>query len=221
MVARSGRGMSLSAISQQLGAPKSSVQELTNGLVATGYLVEHDGKLSLGAAPFVLTLMGNRMAALGLRHEVLERIHQQIGHSVLVGVGVGDSVVYLDQLGDSPVLEFVARNHSRRSLYATASGKIVLSELPAKEMDAFLLAAPASESADVAAFLAELPKIRSTRLAYNLGATVPDSVAVATPLMDSAGTFIASICVAADRSLQGDIERIGEQLRDAVAGLAF
>jgi DNA-binding IclR family transcriptional regulator len=221
MVARNSRGMTLTAVSQTMGAPKSSVQELTNGLIAAGYLVERDGRLTLGSGPFVLSLMGNRIAALGLRHEMLEELHRALGHSVMVGIGVGDSLVYIDQVGVHPALEFVARNHSRRSLYATASGKIILAEMPPREMDAFLMSAPVNEAADVQAFLKELPSIRATRLAYNMGATVPDAIAVATPMTDAKGAFIASVCVAVEPDLEGEIEQIGKDLRGAVAALSL
>lgn len=221
MVARHGRDLSLSTISRELDAPRSSVQALTNGLVAAGYLVEHDQKLSLGAGPFVLTLMGNRIAALGLTHSTLEELHRKVGFSVMVGVGVGDSMVYVDQVGDSPTLEFVARNHSRRSLYATASGKIILAELPYKEMDSLLLSAPHSEAAAVQAFLTELPEIRRTKLAYNLGKTIPGAYAVATPLIDKQGDFVAAICTTVDQERVDEIEGIGEQLKQAVSEVAI
>jgi DNA-binding IclR family transcriptional regulator len=153
-IARSGeRPVGLGALAQHLQAPKSSVQALVDGLIAAGYLVEHDHQISLGAGPFVLTLLGNRAASVGFTHHMLEHLHREIGHSIPAG---------------------------RRSLYATASGKIILGELSQREMDAFLLAAPPDEQDDVNTFLRELPGIRATRLAYNLGATVPQAIAVAT-----------------------------------------
>src|SRR5690242_4009833 len=116
MAARSSQGVTLSSLSDHLGAAKSSVQELTNGLIASGYLVEQDQRMHLGPGPFVLTLLGNRAAALGLRHETIERLRAKLGHGVLVGIGMGDSVVYVDYSGEgtapAPSLEFVARTHS-------------------------------------------------------------------------------------------------------------
>lgn len=221
MTARAGKGLSLSAISEELDAPRSSVQALTNGLVASGYLLERDQKLSLGAGPFVLALMSNRIAALGLSHEMVEDLYRKVGVSVLLGIGVGDSLVYIDQVGDHPVLEFVARNHSRRSLYATASGKIILSELPAKEMDAFLLSAPHSKAGEIREFLTELPEIRRTRLAYNLGGTIAGANAVATPLTDSRGNFVASVCAALRPDETANIDEIGKRLKEAVSEVAI
>lgn len=216
LVSRNRRGLSLGTISQELGAPKSSIQELTNGLTATGYLVERDRRFYLGAGPFVLTLAANRIAALSLRHSVLEQLYAETGHSIMAGIGVGDAVVYIDHVGHNPALEFVARNHMRRSLYATATGKIVLAAMQPQEMDSFLLSAPVKDRDAVQEFLNELPKIRSDELAYNYGSTLPSVAAVATPLYDGCGAFIASICAPIERERESELPAIGADLRGAV-----
>jgi hypothetical protein len=43
-VSLSPRGVTLAELANALDAAKSSVQELTNGLLARGYLVEEDGR---------------------------------------------------------------------------------------------------------------------------------------------------------------------------------
>lgn len=216
IVSRDSRGISLNTLSEELEAPKTSIQELTNGLLATGYLVERGGGFRLGAGAFVLTLMANRNAAVSLTHEWLEEIQRRVGAGVMAGIGVGDSLVYIDHVGGNPALEFVARNHSRRSLYSTASGKIILAAMDAKEMDGILLAAPVKERSAVDAFLAELATIRRDRVAFNYGSTLPGVAAVATPLYDSHGVFTASVCVPVDRERESDLPALGEKLRWAV-----
>lgn len=217
LVARSGRGLSLSNLSQELDAPKSSIQVLANGLVASGYLVEHDQKLTLGAGPFVLSLLGNRDAAMKLRHNQLEELHAEVGQGLLVGIGLGDSAVYVDHAGAGAELEFYARNHVRRPLFVTAAGKIILSELPTREMDAFVINAPANEKQDAEAFLSELPVIKKTGLAYNMGKTTPGTLVVATPLRDGDGRFVASIAAVTTTGAKSDIEKVGARLRKAVS----
>lgn len=217
LVARARQGLTLATISEELGAPRTSVHELTNGLLATGYLVERHQRLYLGAGPFVLTLTANRSAAISLSHEILAEISEKLGLSVMAGIGVGDALVYIDHVGDNPALEFVARNHSRRSLYATASGKIILADMPPRMMDSFLLNAPVRERDAVEGFLTELPSIRRDRLAYNLGATLPGIAAVATPLIGRDGSLIASISVPVSKDRRAEIREIGEQLRSIVS----
>lgn len=48
--ARSQSGATLSEIAKTLGAPVSSVRGLVNGLIATGYLAEHNHRYVLGSA---------------------------------------------------------------------------------------------------------------------------------------------------------------------------
>lgn len=216
MASHQNRGLTLSDMCQELSAPKSSVQDLANGLVATGYLYERNGKFYLGSSAFVLTLRANRSAAFSLSHKVLEDISSQVKESVMAGISVGDSLVYIDHVGDNLALEFVARNHSRRSLCSTASGKIILASMQPREMDGFLLSALTSERESVEIFLEELPRIRSTRLAFNFGTTISSVAAVATALYDHSGVFVASICAVTERDREDELEAIGNRLRDAV-----
>jgi DNA-binding IclR family transcriptional regulator len=213
MAARSRRGLTLADIASRLDAPKSSIHELINGLLATGYLIESDRGFGLGPAPFVLSLTGNRVAAQEIDHELLVKVHKHVKCSVLIGVQVGDSLVYIDHVGDDPALQFTARNHSHRSLYATASGKILLANLPVREMDAFLLAARPDEKPAVEQFLRELPEIRRTGLAYNLAGTVSDVYSVATALRRSSGEFIGAVCAIGRQDLESKLPKIGRAIQ--------
>src|SRR4029453_14580958 len=53
-VCLSPRGVTLAELAAALDAAKSSIQELTNGLLARGYLIEEDRRFSLGPGPFIL-----------------------------------------------------------------------------------------------------------------------------------------------------------------------
>ncbi|MCE0761905.1 helix-turn-helix domain-containing protein [Pseudonocardia kujensis] len=211
------QGLTLAALAERLGAPKSSIHELVNGLVATGYLVERDHRFGLGPAPFVLSLNGNGVAAQDIDRDLLPRIHAEVGCSVMIGIQVGMSLVYIDQIGDEPALEFAARNHSRRSLYSTASGKIILASMPAREMDALLHSATSAEQPEVDRFLSELPEIRATGLAYNPGVTVPKIFSVATALRRSDGELVGAVCAIRPERLRDDLPRIGSRIQELLA----
>jgi len=62
-------GVTLAELATAMGAAKSSVQELTNGLLARGYLLEEDRRFHLGPGPFILAARANKLAALSLNHE--------------------------------------------------------------------------------------------------------------------------------------------------------
>ena len=175
------RGVTLAELATSLEAAKSSVQELTNGLLARGYLIEGERRFRLGPAPFILASRSNKQAALSLDHRFMIEISEHLGRTVLAGVLVGDAIVFTDYAGeDSDSMTFVARIHARRPLYTSAAGKTLLANLPAGDMARLLRLASPDQAGEVRQFLAELPDIRARRLAFNRGATLADAFVVAT-----------------------------------------
>ena len=214
IVSLSQRGVTLAELATAMGAAKSSVQELTNGLLARGYLIEEDRRFHLGPGPFILAARANKLAALSLNHEFVAELSKVLGCTVLVGVRVGDAIVFTDLVGEeSPSLTFVARTHARRPLYTSAAGKILLANVPDDEMYRLLDLASPEQAGEVRQFLAELPEIRSRRLAFNRGVTLADAFAVATPLLAPDGSLIAAISAAVDASQADRLDDIGEELK--------
>jgi DNA-binding IclR family transcriptional regulator len=219
-VSVSPRGVTLGELAAALDAARSSVQELTNGLLARGYLVEEEHRFHLGPGPFILASRANKLAALSLDHQFVVELSELLGCNVLVGVRVGDAIVFTDHVGEqSPSLMFVARTHARRPLYTSAAGKTLLANVPDDEMNRLLDLATPEQAGDVRQFLAELPEIRSRRLAFNRGATLADAFVVATPLLAPNGDLIAAISAAVDAADADRLDEIGEELKQAVATL--
>ena len=219
-VSVSPRGVTLGELAAALNAAKSSVQELTNGLLARGYLVEEEHRFHLGPGPFILASRANKLAALSLDHQFVVELSEILGCNVLVGVRVGDAIVFTDHVGEeSPALMFVARTHARRPLYTSAAGKTLLANVPDDEMNRLLDLAGPEQAGEVRQFLAELPEIRSRRLAFNRGATLADAFVVATPLLAPNGDLIAAISAAVDTADADRLDDIGEELKQAVATL--
>ena len=219
-VSLSPRGVSLTELATALHAAKSSVQELTNGLLARGYLIEDERRFHLGPGPFILAARANRLAALSLDHHFVAELGTVLGCTVLVGVRVGDAIVFTDHWGEeSPSLTFVARTHARRPLYTSAAGKTLLANVSDDEMNRLLDLAGPEQAAAVRQFLAELPDIRARRLAFNRGVTLGDAFAVATPLLTPDGSLIAAVTAAVDASEADRLDDIGEELKKAVATL--
>ena len=220
-VSLSPRGVTLAELAVVMDAAKSSVQELSNGLLARGYLVEEDRRFHLGPGPFVLAARANKLAALSLDHRLVTEFSNLLGCTVLIGVRVGDAIVFTDYVGrESPGLTFVARTHARRPLYTSAAGKTLLANVPDDEMYRLLDLAGPEQAGDVRQFLAELPEIRSRRLAFNRGVTFGDAFTVATPLLAPDGSLIAAISAAIDPAAAERLDDLGEELKKAVATLA-
>ena len=218
-VSLSPRGVTLAELATALDAAKSSVQELTNGLLARGYLVESERRFHLGPGPFILAARANKLAA-SLDHKFVAELGKVLGCTVLVGVRVGDAIVFTDFVGEeSPSLTFVARTHARRPLYTSAAGKTLLANVRDEEMYRLLDLAGPEQGGEVRQFLAELPEIRSRRLAFNRGGTLADVFAVATALLAPDGELIAAIDAAVDASEADRLDDLGEELKTAVATL--
>jgi IclR family transcriptional regulator, acetate operon repressor len=147
-------------------------------------------------------------------------LSEVLGCNVLVGVRVGDAIVFTDHVGEeSPSLTFVARTHARRPLYTSAAGKTLLANVPEDEMHRLLDLAGPEQAAEVRQFLSELPEIRSRHLAFNRGATFADAFVVATPLLTPDGGLIAAISAGVDPAAADRLDDVGEQLKTAVANL--
>jgi DNA-binding IclR family transcriptional regulator len=217
-VSLSPRGVTLAELAAALDAAKTSIQELTNGLLARGYLTEEDRRFYLGPGPFILASRANKLAALSLDHRLVTELSTLLDCNILVGVRVGDAIVYTDYAGqESPGLTYVARTHARRPLYTSAAGKTLLANVPDDEMHRLLDFAGPEQADNIRQFLAELPEIRSRRLAFNRGATFADAYVVATPLLAPDGTLIATISAAVDPAAADRLEDLGEELKEAVA----
>ena len=200
--------------------PGARFQELTNGLLARGYLVEEDGRFHLGPGPFILAARANTLAALSIDHRGRRRAEQAPQINVLVGVRVDDAIVFVDHVGqESPGLTYVARTHARRPLYTSAAGKSLLANVPDEEMYRLLDLAAPEQAGEVRQFLAEVADIRATRLAFNRGATFADAFVVATPLLTRDSRLIATISAAVDPSEADRLDAVGEELKKAVATL--
>lgn len=196
-------------------------RQLVHRLVlARGYLTEEERRFHLGPGPFILATRANKLAALSLDHQFVAQLGKVLGCTVLVGVRVGDAIVFIDRVGEeSPSLTFVARTHARRPLYTSAAGKILLANVPDDEMHRLLDLAGPEQAGDVRQFLTELPEIRSRRLALNRGATFADAFVVATPLLEPDGSLVATISAVVDASEADRLADIGEELKNAVATL--
>jgi DNA-binding IclR family transcriptional regulator len=218
---RSSDGISLGELALRLQAPKSSIQELTNGLLATGYLVETAGRFLLGPGAFVLSWGTAGMSMRRVRHEELEVAQQRMGVPLFVGVRVGDDHVFIDQAGEDVMMDFVSSTHPRRPLLITATGKVILANLPATERNEFLRRMQREQPEQVEAFLQEFEGIRTTHLAYNYGAAAPRRFAVATPLIDPDGTFLAAICASGSPDWAERLPQIGAALLEAVGAWRF
>lgn len=208
-VARGGARMH--ELAELLQAPKSSVFGLVKGLVATGYLIEDNGRYHLGPA------LGSLLASAGpdlaeVARAELERLRDTFNETAMIGTRVGESLTYIASVESTQLIRYSAPLRIRRPLYPPSAGKILLAHWGAARREAYLRSILPGEAA-VRAAQEELDVVRREGVAFNRGETLPDVSATARPVL--AGTeVVAAIAVA------GPTSRIADRLPEIADALA-
>lgn len=215
-VAGADQGMRLSELADVLEAPKSSVHGLARGLVATGYLVEDDGAYVLGPAIGVL-IQPRRPGLIETARPVMERLERACGETVILSSLVGQSIVYLELVESKQRIRYSAPLGERRPLYPTSAGKCFVAHFSARRLESYL---ENFEEDQREAIREELADVRREGIAYNIGETVPDVSAIASPILvrDRPAACI-NIAGPTDR-FTGKLEATAELLKSATAEVA-
>ena len=142
LVAGRHEGLTLSELARDVSAPVSSMQGLVNGLVATGFLDRSGSRYFLGPAPYVLTLQARQNMARLVTHGDLTNLAEDGGHTVMFAVRIGDDAVTIDEAGNQPLLQYLARTRQRVPLLTASVGKVILAALPDDNMHDYLRRSP-------------------------------------------------------------------------------
>lgn len=208
--ARAREGLTLSELAKVLEAPVSSTQTLVNGLVATGYLDDHNRRYLLGSAPYLLNRLAGRQPVSSVTHEDLERVGQRCGLTTVLSIAVGQSVFYVDYYSSDSKFAYLAENYVRRSLIRTSGGWVLLAGMDKRDKWAYLRGLPESDHDVVEAFFSALPHIERTGICAAPGASADgDGVSIA---VRENGVTVAAV------GIVGSHEEISNQ-REALAHL--
>jgi len=200
LVARSGTGLTLTAVAKALDAPISSTQGLLNGLVAVGYLDERNRVYTLGTAPYLLNVIAGRPPVTSVTREQLAALHAETGLTTTLATDVGDDLFYVDHVSSDPHYAFLAENRLRRSLLRTSSGWLLLADREKRDVWAYLNSRPADQAPYVDRFLAAYDQLRETGVCTAPGVAVDGGDGVSVALREE-GRTIATVGVIAAREL--------------------
>lgn len=193
LAARSREGLTLTEFSRSLDAPVSSVQDLVDGLLATGYLEVRDRRYRLGTAPYLLNLIAGRRVVSVVDHSTLESVHEQTGLTVLMSIAVGHDVYYIDSCASEHRYDYLATDYVRRSLIRTSSGWVLLAGFNKRDLWAYLRSLPDDDEGRVERFFQNLEALQSTGICVAPGISdVADGVSVAVPEL---GRTVAALTV--------------------------
>lgn len=214
LTARRRAGVSLTEYARLLDAPLSSVQGLANGLVATGYLEEHDRVYTLGPAPYYLTRLQGAAPSDVVSHEHLVEIHDRTGLTTVLAIAVGSDLYYIDHASTSPRFGYLAENYVRRSLLRASSGWLLLAGMERRDLWAQLGAAREQDLPLVERFLEELPAIEADGFVIAPGVSEVEIDGVATQVVVDGRTVAAVACIGSHDEVSASAENVVEVLRE-------
>lgn len=162
----SDAGVTLGALAEATGVPKSSVFRYLATLEARGYVVKstHNGRYTVGLAlpsqRRYFELLGSRLRPL------LEELRDRFGETVNLGVLDGNRVVYQEIIESRQAMRMAARRGERDYLHCTALGKAIAATLEEEALRRLLSTAgmPAKTGntiVDVERYVGALEQVRA------------------------------------------------------------
>lgn len=199
----SDRALTPTELNASIGLPKQTVHRLCATLEAQGFLVrDGDGKGYRAARRARLMSAGLLHASWAnvVRHQVLSEIARTVGETVNYVVPEEYGMRYLDRVDTDWSFRIQLPVGTHVPFHCTASGKVFMASLRPKARLAFVTALTLSKhtmkthtSAD--ALMAELKVIAKQGYAEDDEEFLDDMVAVAVPVRDVAGRYVASLAV--------------------------
>jgi DNA-binding IclR family transcriptional regulator len=202
LIAAKDRFVSLQGLVEETDLPKPTLHRMLAQLEGAGLLVRQaDGRhygIGTRLRRFSESLLLNA-AQHGARHAVLSHLVDEIGESCNVTALSGNEVVYLDRVQTPEPLRFYLHPGSRVPIHASASGKMILSQLGAAQRRKLLAHAPLrrytpNTRTDLDELEAEFTRIRAERYALDDEEYLPGLVCVA--VLVPAGDGRSNMCVA-------------------------
>ena len=215
LAARRPHGATLTEMARVLEAPLSSIQGLTNGLVATGFLEERDRLYTLGPAPHFLTRLAGTPASDVVTHADLEEIHDRTGLTTVLAVLVGADLYYVDHASTSPAYAYLAENYVKRSVLRCSSGWVLLAGMERRDLWSRLSAARPEEEPLVERLLADLPTIQETGLVITPDVSEVEIEGIATAVTVDGRTVAAVACIGDHGEINERADEIVGVLREA------
>lgn len=214
------RAVTLRELSERLGIHRSTVYRLAANLVATGFLKfdESNGKYTLGLRLFELgAIVLNDMNLPIKARPILEELRDRTNETVHLGVLDHTDVVYVEKFESSQSLKLSGLYGSRRPLYATALGRVLLAGLPTDVAKALVTdCQPLAERTpytvnDIDGVMRKVEEVRETGYSYDDQETEIGLRCIAAPVRDFSGKVVAAV------GISGPTFRIQGQQLEAFA----
>jgi IclR family acetate operon transcriptional repressor len=205
--------VTLAELASGVGAPKPTMHRWLGTLEAAGLLQRTpDGRryeLAPRASKLAFSILSNRPGGT-IRHEILERVVQEVGEACNLTVLDGTQVTYLDRVESAWPLRITFQQGSKVPAYCSASGKLFLALMQPAKRDLLLRQLPlerltANTVTKPSELLQELAEIRRNEYALDREEFLSGLVCLAVPIYQKKGRLRS--CVAA-LAIQAPVTRM-------------
>lgn len=209
-VAEAGEALTAAEIGRRMALPKQTIHRLCSTLLDEGFLVKEaggkrllPGRRARQMAAGVLYASPNHI----IRRQILTRVSRAVEETVNFVVPRDDGMVYLDRVETEWPFRIQLPIGSNVPFHATASGKAYLASLPPRKRRAMvgaldMQALTPKTHVNRHSLLADLTEIARRGYALDDEEMMEGLIAVAAPVTDEAGRFIAAI------AFHGPIQRL-------------
>lgn len=229
-LAASPAPMRLTDIVAAVALDKATTLRLLNTLRVAGYVSQDgdQGRYALTERVWGLTrgYLGRRdIRQLARPH--LERLREETGETVHLGVLASDQIVYIDKLESTQSVRLVSAVGQAGTLHTSGIGKAMLSFLPAEVAEELLASADlsartATSMTDPDEIRAECARARERGYSVDLCENEDDVICAGAPILDGTGTPIAAISIAGPAfRMEGKLDEVGRSARDAAAAIGL
>lgn len=219
-------GVSLIEIAQTTDLPKSSAFRYLWTLETHRY-VERD--LDSGLYRLGLGFVGMQSRHVEVLRQrarpLLEKLRDEFGETVNLGILDGDSAIYLDIVESRRSVRLAASRGDRDPIHSTALGKAIAAHLPEPQVKEILTgsgmpARTVNTITSIDDYLAELAKVRRTGHALDNGENEVDGRCVAVPLPGTRMPAALSLSAPAARFPLQDVPRVASSLQQAAEAIS-
>ena len=216
--------LGVSELSKALGSPKASAHRICATLLEGGF-IEHDA----ATRQYRLSAKALWIGSGYLRHSIVYRsaffpmqdLSKQVPGTIQLGVPDSGHVLFIHSIGDPSSVEVFADVGLRRSLHATASGKLFLTELSSEQLEAWMSSSREKYTPKTILSLArmkqELAAIIEKGYAINREELLPGISVLAAPVYDRTNKVAAAISITlrSDELASSEETRYAALLRQA------
>jgi len=200
----SDRGLTLTAISEQVGLHISTVYRILQNLISWNYIKEdEDGRYTLG---FALITLGNiakdNITFQNVAHPYLIELGELSKETIYLAIldEMYYSVMYIDKIDNKRNIKLAAGIGTRNYVHSTANGKVLISDYSDEKIRNILTTTGMKANTpftitDPEKFLNEIRQVREQGYAIDNLENEPDVRCVAAPIYDYRKKIIGSVSI--------------------------